>query len=123
MVDCNVIENYLKEKTRMCKSYENCDDCPFDKFHGYHICGAAEAESLREAIRIVQKWSNEHPRKTIMDDFLEKYPNAKEHPNYGKDAPMVCAKELGYVKNCCLDTVGRPECDKCWQTLLDEVVQ
>lgn len=122
MADCNVIENYLKEKARMCESYKNCDDCPFDKFHGYHICGAPEAESLHEAIAIVQKWSDDQPQKTLLEDFKEKYPN---YYHYYEDniIPNICPYQLGYEEYGAYEDCPTNNCKECWNRPLNEVVQ
>ena len=72
MIDCSVTINYLKEKERMsnhCKI--DCDDCPL-KLSGY-FCHILQRDYPEKAIAIVQKWSDEHPQRTILEDFLEKY--------------------------------------------------
>lgn len=75
-----------------------------------------------KAISIVEKWSKEHPRKTILQDFLEKYPKAELRYN---KFPEICPYFLGYAENrqCVLDTEERfcsEECEECWNRPLEE---
>ena len=69
-IDCSITENYLKEKARMTKSsYSdsctiNCRDCPLssdNNIHGY-TCNCFEKMHPKEAISVIQKWSDEHQR-------------------------------------------------------------
>ena len=121
-IDCNITENYLKEKARMTKRPDtalpctiSCLTCPLSTNHnGEGIsCFQFEGKHSAEAIAIVQKWSNENPVKTILDDFKEKYPNAK----LDKDGlPVGCIRWLGHhVYDCPND------CEKCWNRPLSEV--
>ena len=80
MIDCSKTENYLNEKARMtkkdklgrCKLY--CGECLLNnKNNGTSenlLCGAFEAIYPEKAIEIVQKWSDEHPRKTYLSELL-----------------------------------------------------
>ena len=108
---------YIKEKQRMCTSYEECMDCglhegEMEKSMGcYTYC----TEYPEEAVSIIEKWSQEHPQKTMLSDFLEKYPKARLRDN---GTPRdVCPYSLGYEehKGCC---DGR--CMKCWNRPLEE---
>lgn len=116
-IDCNITENYFKEKTRLCKEYR-CSTCPLNKdMPSYaHRCFTREMKNIEEAIAIVQKWSDEHPAKTIKDDFLEKHPNA---PKAATGTPLACAWRAGYFldEDGCLS--GR--CTECWNRPLSEV--
>lgn len=104
---------YLMEKARMTKECRiACADC---LLFGYHNgtgsgCNSFEYKHTEQAITIVQKWAREHPRKTILQDFLEKYPNA---PLEIDGTPTFCPKELGYLPqgyyNHC-----KYDCVSCW---------
>lgn len=120
-IDCNITENYLKEKVRMTQKPDSsrcsilCTDCPLNcvKNGRIYSCYTIERRYPTEAIAIVQKWSDEHPVKTIKDDFLEKYPNAQLQ----KDGiPVPCARALGYQIDKCM-----AHCDECWNRPLSEV--
>lgn len=125
-IDCNITENYLKEKVRMTQKSDSsrcsilCTDCPLNcvKNGRIYSCYTMERRYPTEAIAIVQKWSDEHPVKTIKDDFLEKHPNAHLH----NDLPVVCIKSLGYIGQDYVCPSGTyAECKKCWNRPLSEV--
>lgn len=74
---------FIEERNRMCDRYwqvdGDCDGCP--------LVDARECNELRnmvddsgkavgKAVKIVEKWSQEHPRKTRQNVFLEQYPEA-----------------------------------------------
>ena len=59
---------FLKERVRMCDSFDGCDGCPLQ-----NECLDTEIEAMVSA---VEQWSKSHPQKTIMQDFFEKFPNA-----------------------------------------------
>lgn len=94
--------NSLGRKESLCMGVY-CYDCPF---HTNTHCIVQRIES----VEIVEKWSAEHPQKTILQDFLEKYPNAIMRK---ENDPCSCAQFLGYVKDC-----KRP-CEDCWNTPLE----
>lgn len=107
----NAIE-YLKEQKRMCTSYEDCAICPFcsDNYWQFFACNDFQTEHPEKAVEILEKWSKEHPVKTIKDDFFEKYPNAKLRE---EGIPESCAKNLGYKTDC-----RYGYCVECWNTPL-----
>lgn len=121
-IDCNITENYLKEKARMTKSKGfimcqiPCKDCPLDynKNKTKMSCYRLQNTLPAEAIAIVQKWSDEHPAKTILDDFLEKYPKALVHKN---GLPGICPWMIGHGETDCV----KVSCEKCWNRPLEEV--
>lgn len=103
MIDCSQTENYFAEKARMtkkdklgrCKLY--CGECLLNnKNNGTSenlLCGAFEAIYPEKAIAIVQKWSDEHPQKTYLSEFLKNYPNAKLCDN--GTPKCLCPHQLG----------------------------
>lgn len=116
-IDCNVIENFLKEWGRMCDAHPSgCVKCPmFDLCHPLDLsCDQGTRSCISKILPIVQKWSDEHPVKTVKDDFLEKYPNAL----LDKDGiPTGCIRWLGYHITC--PPAGL--CTECWNKPLSEV--
>lgn len=116
-IDCNITENFAREWTRMCKAYRMCADCPLKPLKTVTeaaMCSEAIKRRPVDAIAIVQKWSDEHPVKTVKDDFLEKYPNAL----LDKDGiPTGCIRWLGYHITC--PPAGL--CTECWNKPLSEV--
>lgn len=57
---------FIKERNRMCKSFERCYDCPADR----NAC-CNTSKWREELVTIVEKWSTEHPYKTRQDVFLK----------------------------------------------------
>lgn len=70
-------------------------------------------KTFEERVAFVEQWSKEHPRKTRMQDFLEKFPNA--YLVGVKKVPIVCCEHIGYVKEC-----GNESCVKCWNQPVEE---
>ena len=104
---------FVKEFKRMCHTYTEtmCKGCPREK------CLKCEIEELsdtwiKELINYVEKWSKEHPRRTRLQDLLEKFPKAE----IDKDRlPSFCCARLGYVCNCKKST-----CKDCWNMPVEE---
>lgn len=124
MAEMKALE-YLKEKERMTKDCEiDCDECPLSMVNNPKgtTCSRLEPDFPSIAISIVQKWSEEHPRKTFLQDFLEKYPKAELIHN---KFPEICPHSLGYATNKerFLDTDEQfvsEECEECWNRPLEE---
>lgn len=89
-----------------------CCECPLSYQHN----GTSEKIPCRDfeivyplqAISIVQKWSNAHPPKTFLTEFLRHYPNAVVDVD---GVPRgICPYELGLTKeHNCMQT-----CEQCW---------
>lgn len=124
MAEMTALE-YLKEKNRMTKKCSiSCADCPLSSENNTtgFACSDFQGVHPEIAVSIVEKWSKEHPRKTILQDFLEKYPKAELIHN---KFPEICPYSLGYATNekCFLDTEERfcsKECEECWNRPLEE---
>ena len=122
MIDCSKTMNYFIEKSRMTKQQKggacelNCIDCPLSSFNnGIGIpCVNLESSYPEKAIEIVQKWSDEHPQKTYLSEFLKNYPNA---PLADNGTPEICLRKLGLtdIKTC---RVGG--CVECWNQPIEE---
>lgn len=106
---------YLREKGRMVKIIDGegcgiiCSDCPLSQDNNCSEMTCIEFESKypQQAIGIVKAWSKNHPRKTYMQDFFEKFPNAKK---YDDGTLRDCRNNIyGNAKDCS----GR-YCDVCW---------
>lgn len=133
MAEMTALE-FLKCKDRICRTYSmgyskstkyTCKDCPIwrnrpDKSEG---CGIFLRKYPEKAISIVEKWSAEHPQKTLLQDFLEKYPKA---PIEDDAFPAVCPFQLGYEtesekdKNGYCESTARDSCRRCWNRPLEE---
>ena len=120
---------YFEEKRRMLDSLGrtkqrcdnvNCLDCPlYFKNNGIELyCGELEILYPERAIDIIEKWSQEHPRKTFLSDFLEKYPNAKLLKN--GTPKNICPEDLGYCDKVDECKPFTDDCAVCWNRPLEE---
>lgn len=132
-MDCSKTKNYLSERDRMCRMYNRnrCSGCPLgtDSNGKNKSCHVFENCYASKAIEIVQKWSNEHPPRTLLTDFLEKYPKTKLNsdgfPSYIVPCSLGLIERKAICKNRCLyfydiyDKECRP-CQNCWNTIVKE---
>ena len=121
MIDCSRTENYFIEKSRMTKQQKNeicklnCVDCPLNIENNSTglSCPYFEMRYPKKAITLVQKWSDEHPQKTYLSEFLKKYPNALLNDN-------------GLPKSVCLYNLGLADCKEyrncvdCWNQPIED---
>lgn len=118
MIDCTKTANYLAEKRRMTKKDKlgrcklHCGECLLNnKNNGTSenlLCGAFEAVYPEKAIEIVQRWSDEHPQRTYLTEFLKHYPNTL--PDDDGTPKGVCLYALGLINKDDCDN----NCVKCW---------
>lgn len=104
---------FIKERRRMCLSYEDCIGCPFED--GKPISCEIQSKTARQLVEIVEQWSQDHPQKTMMQDFFEKFPNA---PKDDFGAPCLCPADVGYKEKSCEATDCN--CLECWNRPLEE---
>lgn len=65
---------FIRERNRMCSTFRpNCDGCPAYE-NGWYCDNDAWNEKI---VSVVEKWAEEHPRKTRQSVFLEQYPEAE----------------------------------------------
>ena len=73
---------FFEEFDRMCNYYAGnlCKGC---SRAGAPLCDVAllDKEGREKLISDVEKWSKEHPQRTRLQDFREKYPNAEVYPD------------------------------------------
>lgn len=126
MIDCMKTENYFAEKKRMTKRTKkglceiSCSDCPlYNENNGTSeglSCGCLEMHYPKKAIKIVQKWSDEHPPKTYLSEFLTNYPNALlDDSGMPK---LFCPYRLGLMNKD--DCRKDGDCVKCWNQPVKE---
>lgn len=106
---------FIKERNRMCDSVASCSRCQvYDELKQCDFC----TEDPEKLVQIVEQWSKEHPQKTIMQDFFEKFPNAPKSARSVGDykIPIPCPSDCGYVINGNNKDCGRfnGNCIKCW---------
>lgn len=124
-MDCNKTISFLAELNRLCNLRTGCvadeaneEQCP--------LLGRCEdaltkicIEDATKLVEIVQKWSDEHPKKTYAQDFLEKFPEAQRNWD---GVPFVCRKRIyGGIHSAksegCDDTKA---CYRCWNEPMEE---
>lgn len=131
MINCMRAENFLKEQNRMCVKYRNypnaCRECPLSSWKNKNpkgdliTCCDILSKEPQKAIGIVQKWSNEHPQKTLLSEFLEHYPNAKMNSDGYPSDSAPCRLGIVKLKDECKDRcVYRFHCQDCWNTPVEE---
>lgn len=114
---------YFEEKRRMLNAIggcieSSCRDCPIGRDNnGIGVrCTELQIDYPEKAVAIVEKWSQEHPQKTMLSDFLEKFPKAKLD---GIGTPSFCPEDLGYCEEVYCDTKSL-DCVKCWNRPIKE---
>ena len=103
-IDCSVTVNFLREIERMCNNCSCGSDClVFRLAHEDSAsCGYYLSKHPKFAVKIVQKWSDEHSVKTRLDDVKEKHPNVEMVDG----TPLFYPLRLGYCNNCHLCKYG-----------------
>lgn len=111
---------FVKEKKRMCDYYgsSRCGYCKLSyRNNRTHIgCEYYINSYPEEAVADVEKWSAEHPQKTMLQHFKEKHPKAPMG-DYG--IPKTCPSVLGYESiDYCENMEGDIDpatcCVECW---------
>lgn len=69
---------FIEERNRMCKLFSpGCEGCRIDEAKPVMSeCVLWMIENPEKAVQIVEQWSQEHPRKTRQDVFLEQWPES-----------------------------------------------
>ena len=93
----------------------NCKGCVYHTTDGCWRT-TMEHNNPEKAIEIVQKWSDEHPKKTLLTEFLGSYPNVElnncGYPEYIIPCELgVIHKSCAYQYNSSCDI-----CQDCWNT-------
>lgn len=106
---------FLEEFDRMCNRYVKnyCKGCPRAESPDCGVDKMNEEERAK-LISDVEKWSKEHPQKTRLQDFKEKYPNMKLRDS---GIPWACCSYLGYCESC---NEAKSNCAVCWNTPVEE---
>ena len=123
MIDCSKTENYFNEKSRMTKRSANglcklgCSNCPLCSINNNkgQSCTAFEMFYPEKAIEIVQRWSDEHPQKTYLTEFLEIFPNTLLEDN---GTPNFCPYHLGLMNKD--DCRKYHDCVECWNQPIED---
>lgn len=103
---------FINERVRMCNSIANgtmCAGCPLREF-ACDFDSLVRQDKVEEAVELVEKWSNEHPRKTRQSLFLEQWPNAKLENGVLHINP--CKVDSNFSKNVACDSLQCPKCQR-----------
>lgn len=117
-MDCSKTIDFFAEIKRICALRDDCRDliksdiCPM-----YDFCRLAYSATnriiIKNAILTLQKWSDEHPRKTYAQDFFKKFPNAKPDK---EGVPRICRANCygGSCQHSAISGAGPAPCKDCW---------
>lgn len=109
---------FLREVKKICdyytRTYHDCLKCPIVDMPCRIPVTDWGDSVLNTFVERVEQWSKEHPPRTRLQDFMEKYPNAQICES---GLPSACCKSLGYCKSC--DPVGN-NCEVCWNMPVEE---
>lgn len=124
MIDCSNTREYLTEKARMSKTTKSgickveCAKCPLSSENNGvgECCTDFEMLYPEQAISIVQRWSNSHPQKTYLSQFLEHYSNVQLYDNGTPKG--ICPYHLGLMNrdDCRKDR----NCIECWNQTVED---
>lgn len=71
---------FLRERERMCNSYDGCKGCPCEKVR-CALNSLTSDNDYKRIVVMVEEWSAAHPRKTRQSVFLEQWPEAELDTN------------------------------------------
>lgn len=122
-MDCSKTINFFAELKRLCDLRLTCgavahdEQCPL-----YDFCRLTHSQTYageaKRAIENLQKWSNEHPKKTYAQDFFEKFPKAQ---SYSDGSPVVCRKIIyGEIRPPFKNCYYTGACKNCWNEPMND---
>lgn len=106
---------FIKERKRMCNGLP-CATCPLFAVHQLEYLPACKEWCMdhpEASVTVVEKWAEEHPRKTLLSELLKRWPAVKKDHN---GIPLIypciantiqyksrlggCEKRGGYCEEC-----------------------
>lgn len=124
-MDCSKTIDFFAELNRLCDSRTGCvadvankGQCPLFEVCD-HTLTTICAEDAIKAIEILQRWSDEYPKKTYAQDFFEKFPKAQSNSD---GTPFVCRKRIyGGIHSTTLEDCDYTRaCYRCWNEPLND---
>lgn len=110
----------IKDFARMCNSFQNCVECPLCPTSLGRSCLDTMQNNTEFLDSAVDKWCKEHPQKTYLQDFLEKFPDAATDDG----VPVACRADLYGTCTCTCRLVGKDDytvdCRKCWNEVMPD---
>lgn len=104
----------LYDLNKMCKTHYDCVGCPLEDLCDYFPATCGE-EQIKQMEDIIDKWVEEHKPASYLDDFKNKFPNARINSN---GTPGMCVHFMYGDKSC--ECCG--DCNKCWRKEMSEHV-
>ena len=96
---------FIRELKRMCKSYYYeekgycSDNCPAKNFDCMSL--DQPKEGIEHIVKVVENWSEERPRKTRLDVFLEQHAEEKLNANEVLDLCPITSNVYEYGSEHC----------------------
>lgn len=123
-MDCSKTINFLSELQRLCDSRTRCvaDEANKGQCPMLGCCEDAltkiSIEDATKLVEIIQKWSDEHPKKTYAQDFFETFPKAQ---SYSDGTPVICRKIIyGEIRPPLENCYYTGACYRCWNEPMEE---
>ena len=123
-MDCSKTINFFAEAKRLCDSRTACEadaankeQCPMFEVCDHPLTEICVEDAIK-AMKSLQKWSDEHPKKTYAQDFFEKFPKAQSNSD---GTPFVCRKRIyGGIRSTLEDCDYTGACYRCWSEPLND---
>ena len=123
-MDCSKTINFFHELKTLCDSRARCeaDAANKERCPMFGLCEDALTricvEDAIKLVEVIQKWSDEHTKKTYAQDFFEKFPKAQS----GSDGtPLVCREEIyGRARSEFKYCGYTGTCKNCWNEPMEE---
>ena len=90
---------FIEERKRMCYGHP-CAGCPLFAVHRLEYlpdCNEWCMDHPKESVAVVEKWAEEHPRKTRQSKFLERWPDVKKD-NDGVPLLSPCYMDVAHYR-------------------------
>lgn len=111
-------KRFLWEYQRMCDYYNDCDDCPLSDICG-NFSPNLELTEIDKIVDAVEKWSEDHKRKTNFQKLKEMFPDCITIVNDQTNVIIHSSDPDFWKKEFEEDNKGSKEMDKIKRTRLD----
>lgn len=123
-MNCNKTIDFFAELKRLCNSRTRCitdaankEQCPMFGFCEDALTKICVEDAMK-LVEVIQKWSNEHPKKTYAQDFFEKFPKAQ---SYSDGSPVICRKIIyGEIRPPFENCYYTGACYRCWNEPMND---
>lgn len=124
-MDCSKTIDFFAEAERLCDSRDRCeaDAANKERCPMIGLCERAlikiRTEDAIKLMETIQKWSDEHQKKTYVQDFFEKFPKAQSNSD---GTPLfVCRKRIyGGVPPKSEECDYNGACKNCWNEPMED---